>query len=169
MELIFRKGTLADTEKYIHFLNEIKGEMLQKDWFYLDPPDTVREMMTDGTMKLWLAMDGDRMAAAFHILYPGLSFCNYGYDLNLPREDLLLVIHMDSAAVHKDYRGMGLQRKMVQTAEAELAGQGRAILLCTVHPENRYSLNNMQKQGYEIQKCVEKYGSRRYVLRKEIF
>ena len=169
MELIFRKGTLADMEKYIHFLKEIKGEMLQKEWFYMDPPDMLQEMMADGTMELWLAMESDRMAAAFHILYPGLASWNYGYDLNLPREDLLLVIHMDSAAVHRDYRGLGLQRKLVQTAEAELSGPGRGILLCTVHPENRYSLNNMQKQGYEIQKCVEKYGSRRFVLRKDIF
>ena len=59
-------------------------------------------------------------------------------------------------------------RKMVHTAEEELSGQGKRILLCTVHPENRYSLNNMLNQGYAIQKRVEKYGSERLVLRKDI-
>ena len=58
---------------------------------------------------------------------------------------------------------------MVRMVEQELSGKGRRILLSTVHPENKYSLNNMLKQGYVIQKQVEKYGSRRYVLRKDVF
>ena len=169
MELNFRKGTLADTESFIQFLEEVKAAMSQQDWFYLDPPDTVREMMADGTMELWVAMDGDRIAAAFDILHPGLAPFNYGYDLELSQEELLQVVHMDTSAVHSDYRGMGLQRKMAQTAEEELSGQGRRILLCTVHPENRYSLNNMLQQGYTVQKRVNKYGSDRFVLRKNIF
>lgn len=168
MHLTFRKGTLADTEGYISFLDAIRVEMQQKDWFYLDPPDTVRDMMANGIMDFWLAMDGERIAAAFSIVYPGLDSCNYGYELELTQEELLRVVHMDTAAVHWDYRGLGLQRKMVQTAEDELAGKGRRILLCTVHPENLYSLNNMQKQGYAIQRHVEKYGSGRYILRKDI-
>jgi len=154
---------------FIRFLDAVKAAMPQKDWFYLDPPDTVREMMADGTMELWVAMDGERLAAAFNILHPGLSACNYGYELGLTEEELLQVVHMDTSAVHMDYRGMGLQGKMVRTAEAELSGQGRRILLCTVHPDNCYSLNNMLKQGYEIQKRVGKYGSERYILRKDIF
>ena len=169
MELNFRKGTLADTENFIQFLEEVKAAMPQQDWFYLDPPDTVREMMADGTMELWVAMEGNRIAAAFDILHPGLASFNYGYDLDLSQEELLRVVHMDTSAVHSDYRGMGLQRKMVQTAEEELSGQGRTILLCTVHPENRYSLNNMLQQGYTVQKRVKKYASERFVLRKDIF
>lgn len=169
MELTFRRGTLADTEGFIRFLEEVKAAMPQKDWFYLDPPDTVRRMMEDGTMELWVAMDGERIAAAFDILCPGLAPFNYGYDLGLAEGELLQVVHMDTSAVHADYRGMGLQQKMVQTAETELSGQGRRILLCTVHPGNCYSLNNMLQQGYVIQKRVRKYGSERFVLRKDIF
>ena len=169
MKLTFRKGSLADTEQFIQFLDEVKANMPQQTWFYLDPPDTVRKMMEEGTMELWVAMDGDRIAAAFDILYPGLASYNYGYDLNLTQEELLQVIHMDTSAVHQDYRGLGLQRKMVDTAETELRGKGKRILLCTVHPENRYSLHNMLAQGYAVQKRVEKYGSERYILRKDIF
>lgn len=169
MNLIFRKGTTADTETFIRFLDEVRNDMPQKDWFYLDPQETVRAMMSEGTMELWLAKDGDRIVAAFDILYPGLDSCNYGYDLNLPEEELQQVIHMDSSAVHRDYRGLGLQQKMVHTAEEELSGRGRRILLCTVHPHNIYSLNNMLKQGYQVQKCVQKYNSERLILRKDIF
>jgi len=167
--LNFRRGTLADTEIFLQFLEDVWKAMPRKDWFYLDPPDTVRRMMKAGIMTLWLAMDGERIAAAFDILYPGLATYNYGYDLGLSEAELLQVVHMDTSAVHADYRGMGLQQKMVQTAEKELSGRGRRILLCTVHPENSYSLNNMLKQGYEIQKRVSKYSSERFILRKDIF
>jgi len=169
MDIQFRKGTLEDTERYIRFLEDIKSGMQEPSWFYLDPPETVREMMTTGIMELWVAMDGDCLAAAFNILHPGMNSCNYGYDLGFSEEELLQVFHMDTAAVHEDYRGMGLQRKMASTAEKELSGKGRRILLCTVHPENRYSLNNMLNQEYKIQKRVDKYGSERYILRKDIF
>lgn len=169
MSLRFRKGTLADVEIFIQFLDEVKAGMPQQHWFYLDPPETVREMIADGIMEVWLAMDEDRLAAVFDILYPGLNSYNYGFDLGLCEEELLQVIHMDTSAVHPDYRGLGLQGRMVHMAEQELFGRGKRILLSTVHPENRYSLNNMLKQGYEIQKLVGKYGSKRYILRKDIF
>jgi len=169
MELKIRRGTLDDAGRFIRFLNEVKAEMPQKEWFYLDPPEWIRKMLAEGTMTLWLAEDGDRIVAAFDILQPGLDSCNYGYDLELDREELMQVVHMDTAAVHRDYRGLGLQRKLVETAEKQLSGKGSRILLTTVHPDNFYSLNNMRRQGYRIQKRVEKYQSERYVLRKDIF
>ena len=169
MDFNFRKGDLRDADTLVHFLNDVKAAMAQQDWFYLDPPEVVRDMLSDGTMELWLAMDGSRLAGIFDILHPGLDAYNYGYDLDFSEENLLRVVHMDTAAVHPDYRGKGLQRRMVQMAEQYLAGQGSRILLTTVHPENRFSLNNMQKQGYAIQRRLDKYGSERYILRKDIF
>ncbi len=163
-----RKGTLADTEPFIHFLQEVKDTMAQKEWFYLDPPDYVREMMSQGRIDLWVAMDGDRIAAIFNTILPGLDSCNYGYDLALSEEELLRVINMDNAAVHPDYQGQGLQRRMMEIAEEELRLRGNRILLCTIHPDNSYSLNNALKRGFTIQKKLSKYGSVRYILRKDI-
>lgn len=169
MELSFRKGSASDTETLIHFLNEIKTYMPQKEWFYVDPPEIIRAMMMDGTMELWLVEDGHSVAAIFDILRPGLADFNYGYDLGLSEEELLQVVHMDTSAVHPDYRGNGLQVRMMRIAEQELSGKGRRILLTTVHPDNHYSLRNILSQGYRIQKRTEKYGSERYILRKDIF
>ena len=169
MNFRFQKGTQENVETFIRFLDEIKAGMLNKEWFYLDPADVVRSMMADGSMELWLAFHEMKLVAVFSILFPGLRPDNYGYDLGLCEEDLLRVIHMDTAAVHSDYRGFGLQGRMVQIAEQELSGKGKRILLSTVHPDNKFSLNNMLKQGYQIQKRIGKYGSERYILKKEIF
>lgn len=169
MNFMFYKGTQEDTESFIRFLDEIKAGMVHKDWFYLEPAEDVRAMMSDGSMEFWLARHGTQLAAVFSVICPGLQHYNYGYDLDFCEEDLLRVIHMDTAAVHPDHRGYGLQKRLVEMAEQELSGKGRRILLSTVHPDNKFSLNNMLKQGYEIQKRVEKYGSERLMLKKEIF
>ncbi len=169
MEIVIRKGKMEDVENFIRLLQDVRAGMEHKEWFYLDPPEDVWEMMKNGTMQLWVAMDGDRMAAAFDLLTPGLEAYNYGYELNFSQDQLMKVINMDTAAVHPNYRGMGLQKRLLETAEQDVLGAGERILLCTVHPENRFSLNNVLKLGYTVQKKTEMYGSVRCILRKDIF
>ena len=168
MPIAIRKGTYQDTEAYIQLLQKVHGCMANRDWFYLDTPEEIRAMMKDDMMQLWVAMDRDKLAAAFTILIPGLSSVNYGYDLDFSEQELLRVVNMDTVAVLPEYRGQGLQYQLMQAAERELVEQGRNILLCTVHPENRFSLQNILRQGYSIQKELPKYGSVRYFLRKDL-
>lgn len=169
MAIEIRKGTVADMENFITLLSEVREEMEHKEWFYLDPPEVVRDMMNDGIMELWIAMDGGRMAGALDIIIPGLEEYNYGHDLGFSQEQLLRAVNMDSAAVHPDYRGQGIQRRLLQAAEEALRGTGEKFLLCTIHPENCFSLSNALKQGYVIRKTLPKYGSVRHVLCKIIF
>lgn len=168
MELKIRKGTLADTEQFITLLQEVRQGMSHKEWLYLDEPEEVRQMMEEGMMPLWVAMDGDRMAGAFDILIPGPDPCNYGYDLGLEESALLQVVNMDTIAVHPDYRGRKLQIRLMQEAEREVAQQGFQTLLCTVHPDNAHSLHNILGQGYSIVRKLSKYDSVRYILRKDL-
>ena len=165
MDIQIRKIGIGEVDKYIEFLHEVKAMMEQDEWFYLDPDEEIYEMMEQDAMGIWLAEDGVRIAAVFCVVYPGLRSLNLGYDLAFSEENLKRVVHMDTAAVHPDYRGQGLQHRMMLHAEQELGGK---ILLCTIHPDNRYSLNNVLKQGYTVEKKTEKYGSIRYILRKDL-
>ena len=169
MAIEIRKGTRSDLEGFLDLLYQVRESMERKDWIYLDPPDVVRGFMDQGIMELWVAMDGSRMAGALNILHPGLADCNYGYDLGFDEVQLRKVVCMDTAAVHPDYRGRGIQKRLLETAETYLQGTGERYLLCTIHPENRFSLNNALKQGYEIRRTLEKYGSVRHILCKKIF
>lgn len=166
--IIIRKGTLEDTEPFIELLSHVKQNMENTEWLYLDSPDEVREMMRNGTMSLWVAVDGKRIVGAFDTLNPKMAPFNYGYIIGLDYKDLLRVVNMDTAVVHPDYRGHGLQKRMMQQAEKELAESGKHILLCTVHPHNHYSLNNLLSQGYSICKTVALYGSDRHLMRKNL-
>ena len=165
MEIQIRKIGMEELDKYLEFSHIVKDMMTQDDWFFLDPDEEVREMMEYDRVSIWLAEDGDRIAAVFCIVYPGMEDFNIGYDLGFTEGDLKRVVHMDTAAVHPDYRGQGLQNRMMRHAEAELKGK---ILLCTIHPDNCYSLNNVLKLGYTIEKKTERYDSVRYILRKDL-
>ena len=168
MDIKIRKGEMRDTEAYLRFLHEVKAAMNHSDWFFLDPDDEVYAMMREGAMELWLAEDGRKIVGAFCIVVPGLKTFNLGYDLDFGEEQLMRVVHMDTAAVRPDYRGLKLQNRLMAEAERELLRRGGRILLCTVHPENQYSIQNVLKQGYTIVKKLGKYGSVRYILRKDL-
>jgi len=168
MAIEITKGTAADLDRFADLLLEVRGSMDNKEWLYVDPREELREQMESGIMELWLAKDGQRIAGGFDILFPGLRPFNYGYLLDFSREELMRVVNMDSVAVHPDYRGQGLHRKFLETIESWVRGLGPRILLCTIHPDNIFSLNNALKMGYQIQKRLALYDSERYVLRKDI-
>ena len=165
MEILIRKGSLSDLERFLKFTHDVRDAMPETAWFALDPDEEMRELTAAGDMEFWMAELGSRLAAVFSIIRPGLRDFNLGYELGLTESELLRVTHMDTAAVHPDFRGRGLQRRMMAQAERELTGR---ILLCTIHPDNRYSLENALKLGYRIEKRIERYDSVRYVLRKDL-
>ena len=165
MDIRIRKIELDELDKYLEFSHVVKNMMAEDDWFFLDPDEEVRQMMAQDRVDIWLAEDEKRIAAVFCIVYPGMENFNIGYDLGFSEEDLKRVVHMDTAAVHPDYRGRGLQKRMMAHAEQELEGK---ILLCTIHPDNRYSLNNVLKLGYTIEKKTQRYDSVRCILRKDL-
>ena len=168
MNITIRKGSIADTESMLQLLHKVKDGMEEQAWFFLDPDEEIRSMMESGAMQLWLAEDEGRLAAIFDYIIPGLNSYNYGYDLNFSEEDLLRVVQMDTAAVDPAYRGLKLQKTLMQRAEQEIRQVPGRILLSTIHPDNSYSLNNLLAQSYSIEKKVAKYGSVRYVLRKDL-
>ena len=168
MNITIRKGSAADTERMLSLLHKVKNGMKEQEWFFLDPDEEIREMMESGVMQLWLAEDGDRVAAIFDYIIPGLNSYNYGYDLAFSEEQLLRVAQMDTAAVDPEYRGLKLQKTLMERAEQEIREVPGRILLSTIHPDNIYSLNNLLAQDYFIAKKIAKYGSVRYVLRKDL-
>lgn len=168
MDFLIREAGREDMESFLALLQIAHAHLENKEWLYLDDPEEFREMMDDGSMKLWVAMDGNRLAAAFDILIPGMDPYNYGFDLGFDEEMLLATVNMDTIVVHPDYRGHGLMRTLMTEAEMWAGKHGYKYLTCTVHPENSYSLNNMLALGYRIQRTMPKYGSLRHVLRKDI-
>lgn len=95
--ITIRKGTQQDTEPFIELMALVRQRMEHKEWLYLDSPDEVRDMVQDGTMSLWVAVDAERILGAFDVLYPQLEPYNYGYTIGLTKDELLQVVNMDTA------------------------------------------------------------------------
>ena len=96
----------------------------------------------------------DNWLECFLLSCRGLEEENLGYDIGMQGRQLYECAIMDTVVVLPEYRGMHLQYEMMQTAERKLHKEGYRYLLCTVHPENKFSRGECEKTG--IQKNTDK-------------
>jgi hypothetical protein len=94
---------------------------------------------------------------------------NLGRDINLPREDLETVAHLQAIAVHPACRGFGLQRRLAGAHLRVIEELGYKHVCCTVSPKNPVSLANMLSRGLMIENLRPKFdGWCRYILHKDL-
>lgn len=154
------QATPPDYPSIASLIQTVWNQLEQKAWFAADNSDYTVRMLENGQGLAFKATEQETgvLAGIFMIVFPGLSQENLGRDIDLPETELSGVVHMDSAAVLPEYRGYGLQRRLMQAAEAEARRRGYRYLMCTIHPDNNYSKNNVLEQGYHIAATKEKYG-----------
>lgn len=160
MKLMIEKAVTEDYQIFANIIQAVCEAMDQKEWFVADNTEYTYRMLTAGKGTGYKAVDPatGAVAGVFMAVIPGLDADNMGYDAGLPAGELPLVAHMDSVAVLPEYRGHRLQRRLMEAAEKELKERGFWYLMCTVHPDNCYSRNNVIGQGYESVTVKEKYG-----------
>lgn len=110
--------------------------------------------------------DQHRMIAYASLAFPGKQKDNLGWDLGWEEATVCCCAKLDTIVVDPDYRGHGLQRTLIRHCLAHAKDwKENAIVLTTVSPANQYSLRNVQSEGFQILKRMNKYGGRdRYVL-----
>lgn len=171
MEFLIERADPLDYLIMADVIQSVWQQIEQKDWFVADDSEYTRHTLTEGNGIGYKAFEAESgtLAGVFIAALPGDREENLGRDIGLSQEELGKVAHMESVAILPEYRGNGLQYILMKTAEEELRKQGFRHLMCTVHPENKYSRNNMIKQGYRVVLTKEKYGGYlRDILLKEI-
>ena len=109
-----------------------------------------------------------RLGAYLILRLCGQSDENYAAFLGVPQSQWQHWANADSAVVHPDWRGNGLQRAMLEAALPLLPPQ-ITHLGATVSPDNSYSLHNAQAGGFVIRCRREMYGGYdRYLLEKQL-
>lgn len=178
--ICIRRALNTDVEGIVQVMEEAVRTMERPEWFVSDDEAFIREHI-DSKGFTMIAEKPDfqgceegkgnpphRIGGFLIVKFPGLSEKNLGHTLHMPEENLLRVAHMDSAAVLPSWRGQGLQGKLIDAAERELIGGPYTLLMATVHPENRFSLENFLRRGYTVKATVRRYGGLlRYVLLKD--
>ena len=139
----------ADAAAFFALQNEVRAAMPHPEQFV---PDTLENITAYLREDLCIgAYDGERLGAYFILRYCGRSAHNYAAFLGV---------------VHPDWRGNGLQRKLLEAA-LPLVRPGIVGIGATVSPENQYSLNNALACGFVIADRREMYGGYdRYLLKK---
>ena len=75
---------------------------------------------------------------------------NYGYDLEMAKEELLSVGQIESTVVSPEYRGNSLQKKICLELERISKNNNDKLLCATVSPYNKYSLNGLYNLPYSL-------------------
>ena len=122
--------------------------MPHPEWFVTDTLEHITSYITDSLcIGVW---QGSRLVAYLTFHYCGQSPHNYAAFLGVPQAEWPHWANADSAVVHPDWRGNGLQRRMLEAA-------------------NPYSLSNALACGFTIRARREMYGGfDRYLLAKEL-
>lgn len=107
-----------------------------------------------------------RLIAYASLAFPGSQKDNLGWDLDWEEANVGRCAKLDTIVVDPDYRGHGLQRTLIRHCLTHAKDWNEmAIVLTTVSPANQYSLRNVQSEGFQILKRMNKYGGRdRYIL-----
>ena len=156
----------ADAAAFYALQNEVRAAMPHPEQFV---PDTLENITAFLAHDLCLGVfDGERLGAYFILRYCGQSEHNYAAVLGIPQAEWDHWANADSAVVHPDWRGNGLQRVMLEAA-LPLLPPNITHLGATVSPDNSYSLRNAQASGFVIRCRREMYGGYdRYLLEKQL-
>jgi GNAT superfamily N-acetyltransferase len=147
-----------ELEEVVALQELVYSKLPNKQVLYMDSYD---EMLTD--MKLGAKIVGvfnqnQDLIAYRYVGFPGYDDKNLGYDINLPQKELGKVVHLETTVVHPDYRGNGLQSLTLQQMIPVVKEMGYKHMLCTVSPQNYFSLFNIMKNGLKIKALKRKYG-----------
>lgn len=156
---IFQAGR-ESLEEAVRLVQNTAEKMKEKSWFVAESLEEFDRWMRKDQGWLYVAKDcsSGQLAGMFFVVLPGMEEENLGYDIGMQGRQLYECAIMDTVVVLPEYRGMHLQYEMMQTAERKLHKEGYRYLLCTVHPENKFSRENVKRQGYKKILTKEKYG-----------
>lgn len=168
-EFIIRRAVAADADIIYGCMISVYNSLDDKSIFVCENIEYVRRNITEHGFAVVAETDSGRMAGAFVFEYPGQEINNLGRDIGLLESELDKVVHMDTVVVLPEYRGYGLQERMLVFAENMINKDKYRYYMATAAPCNAPSVNTFIKCGYRIVKVTEKYkGLTRAILRKDI-
>ncbi len=157
-ELEMQYMTSRDATAVYEAMQTVRAQLEQKELYIADELPYIRACITCRGFGVKAVCEG-KLAGFLLVSFPSETDEEHlGHDICLNPEEFSHVAYIDSAAVLPEYRGRGLQRKMIEFAERSVRLEGYRYLLATVSPDNRYSLRNLNVLGYETVCRSVKYG-----------
>lgn len=145
--------------------DRICATMPQPDLFVATSLEENASYLSDPNV-IFGAFDQGKLIAYASLAFPSIAPDNLGWDLGWKAQIVEHCAKLDTIVVDPAYRGHGLQRTLIQCCLSYArVPDPYCMVLTTVSPENTYSLRNVQSEGFQILKRMEKYGGKdRYIL-----
>jgi GNAT superfamily N-acetyltransferase len=147
-----------ELEEVVALQGLVYSKLPNKQVLYLDSYDEMLADMKLGAKIIGVFNHKQDLIAYRYVGFPGYDAKNLGYDIKLPQKELNKVVHLETTVVHPDYRGNGLQSLTLQEMIPVVKEMGYKHMLCTVSPQNYFSLFNIMKNGLKIKALKKKYG-----------
>lgn len=165
-----------ELDEVVLLQKHVYNQLPNKQVLYIDSYDEMMADMRLGAKILGVFNQSKELIAYRYVGFPGQDNKNLGYDINLPQKELNKVVHLETTVVHPDYRGNGLQSATLQQIIPVIKELGYRHLICTVSPQNYFSLFNIMKNGLKIKALKKKYGVEstgkdglwRFILHKDL-
>lgn len=174
-KFVFRMAGIEDVPVIDDMNRQAKAGVPDPDWFEAEDMEFMRRHISEEgfTILAQPADDRTKTAAFLVVRFPGKAEDNLGEYLELSDEEMQKVAHLEIAVVSPEFRGNSLQYKLLAEAQRILEHEWNEreirYLMATVHPENVYSLRNIERLGMKIAADVIKYGGkRRFVMWKNL-
>ena len=153
-DLILKKD--FDLDKYIEFREYVKSNMEHPEWLGDFSKNDIEFMLAIGA-EIWNYSNNEELVCSI-MLIPSSEKDVTSFDLAC---DYKLTIDCGPTMVSPKYVGNGLMIQMMNSMEEYVKDKGFKYIVGTVHPDNKFSLNNFKKLGYrEISRKEFKRGLR---------
>ena len=153
MEL--RQCQLSDLSAVIGLNETVYAALPDKSILRHNSPEMIASCLVDPnvTLSIW---EGNLLIAIGMLYVPQCIEEDHFHDLGLQGD--FKSANQKLFLVREGYRGLGLQRKLIQEVEKIAVERGFNLLCTTVAPNNKFSINNFLKEGYVYAKTEMKYG-----------
>ncbi len=173
---IMRLLEANELENVVKLQNYVYSQLPNKQVLYMDSYQEMLDDMKSGAKIIGVYNEQNNLIAYRYIGFPGENDKNLGNDISLPKQEFNKVVHLETTVVHPEYRGNSLQSLTLQQVVPLVKAIGYKHLLCTVSPQNFYSLFNVMRNGLKIKALKRKYGTEadgkdglwRFILHRDI-
>jgi len=165
-ELFIRKCTKTDINDILKLQEYVIEHLKDKSVLRCNTEEMFIHCMQEPNLTLGVYHNNILIALSIFVDERGTS---EDLSVNIKKDNNDVCANFKLVIVKDDYRGMHLQRNLMWILERYAYENGYTKLCTTVSPDNKYSLNNIEKSSYKFEMEVIKYGGlNRYLYVKDI-
>lgn len=166
---IIRELSMNDLEDMLALQNEVVDYLKNKVIFITLSPLEI-EFIFNGNGYIFGLIVEEKLFAYVGVVYPREREDNLGLDLNIDKENLAYVVHLETAVVHQKVRGNHIQFQLAKRVVEKVGSLNTMkYILNTVSPLNIASIMTTLDLGLIIKDIKQKYnGKLRYISSLEL-